>query len=166
MRSKWSLLCIVTVVLALAAGSWAFAGSETKASEHPTAGTQAKPAEHPTAGAQAKTSEQAAAGILDGKSFTGEMMQAGKKTGEKDEFVFAEGKFRSTGCDQYGFTAVSYTATTKAGVTTFTSEATSETDGKMAWKGTVKGDTIEGTAVWTKEGQTPTQYHFKGMLKK
>ena len=36
----------------------------------------------------------------------------------------------------------------------------------MKWKGTVKDDTLEGTADWMKTGQAAMHYSFKGTLKK
>jgi hypothetical protein len=38
-------------------------------------------------------------------------------------------------------------------------------EGKNHWKGTVKGNAIEGTQVWTKAGQAPIEYWFRGTLK-
>jgi len=108
----------------------------------------------------------AGGGPLDGKSFVGAMTARGKAKGDKDTFVFKDGKFRSTLCDGYGFAETAYTAAVSDVSTRFEAEATSPQEGTMKWKGTVKGDTIEGTAVWTKPGQTDTAYTFKGTLKK
>jgi hypothetical protein len=36
----------------------------------------------------------AEAGLLDGKTFVGTMTEKGKEKGEKDEFVFKDGRFR------------------------------------------------------------------------
>jgi hypothetical protein len=36
----------------------------------------------------------------------------------------------------------------------------------MHWTGTVKGELLEGTAVWTKPGQADISYWVKGKLKK
>ncbi len=108
----------------------------------------------------------AAGGPLDGKSFVGVTTARGKAKGDRDTFVFKDGKFRSTMCDAYGFTETPYTAAVSDVSTTFEAEATSPSEGTMKWKGAVKGDTVEGTAVWTKRGQTDTVYTFKGTLKK
>ena len=107
----------------------------------------------------------AQAGALDGKSFTGAMMEKGKTKGDKDTFVFKDGRFRSTTCDAYGFTETAYTATSKDGATTFEATAQSPKEGTMKWKGTVKGAAIEGTVVWMKPGQADAQYTFKGSQK-
>jgi len=105
-------------------------------------------------------------GPLDGKTFAGEMMEKGKAKGDQDTFVFKDGKFRSTACDAYGFTETAYTAAVSDIATTFEAVATSPKEGTMKWKGTVKRDSVEGTAVWTKKGQADAIYTFKGALKK
>ena len=108
----------------------------------------------------------AAAVPLDGKTFVGQMTEKGKTKGNKDTFTFKDGKFRSTACDAYGFTATEYTVTSKDGVTTFEATAQSPKEGTMKWKGTVKDGTVEGSAVWTKMGQADMNYTFKGTEKK
>ena len=105
-------------------------------------------------------------GVLDGKIFDGEVGDKGKKKGDKDQFVFKDGTFRSTACDAYGFTATPYTTTAQGNAVMFEATAMSPTDGQMAWKGTVQGDAVEGTSVWTKSGQAPKDYWFKGTLKR
>jgi hypothetical protein len=47
---------------------------------------------------------------LDGKTFQGEIKDKGKAHGDKDTFVFADGRFHSTACDAYGYDAATYTA--------------------------------------------------------
>ncbi len=95
----------------------------------------------------------AQAGALDGKSFTGTFTEKGRTRGDKDTLVFKDGKFRSTACDAYGFSEAAYSATAGGGGTTFEATTTSPREGTMTWKGTVRGDRIEGTAVWMKKGQ-------------
>ena len=107
-----------------------------------------------------------AAGPLDGKTFVGQMMEKGKTKGNKDTFVFKDGKFRSTACDTYGFTETAYTATSKDGATTFEADAQSPKEGTMRWKGTVKDGTVQGTVVWMKKGQADKNYTFRGTAKK
>lgn len=108
----------------------------------------------------------AQAGALDGKSFAGTFTEKGKAKGDVDTFVFKGGKFRSTACDAYGFSEASYKAATKDGVTSFEASTESPREGAMKWKGTVRGDRIEGTAVWMKKGQADISYTFQGELKK
>ncbi len=40
----------------------------------------------------------------------------------------------------------------------------SKAKGEMAWKGTVSGNSVEGTVQWSKNGKPKTAYHFEGML--
>jgi hypothetical protein len=108
----------------------------------------------------------AQAGVLDGKSFAGTFTEKGKTKGDKDTFVFKDGKFRSTACDAYGFTETAYSATTKDGATSFEATTESPKEGTMKWKGTVRRDRIEGSAVWMKKGQADMNYTFHGELKK
>ena len=105
-------------------------------------------------------------GALDGKSFVGETGEKGKVKGDKDELIFADGKFRSTGCDQYGFTAVPYATKKEGGSISFEAHSTSEKEGTIHWTGKVTGDDCEGTFVWSKPGQKDIEYWFKGALEK
>jgi hypothetical protein len=101
-----------------------------------------------------------AAGPLDGKSYLGTITEKGKAKSDSDAFQFANGKFHSNGCDPYGFRPSAYKAKQTGDDWTFTSECTSPKEGSMSWKGTVSGDTLEGTVVWTKPGQQPIEYTF------
>ena len=102
---------------------------------------------------------------LEGKTFKGEMVKAGETKPEPDTFIFTGGTFRSTGCDAHGFKAAPYSVEKVDGALAFISVATSETEGSMTWKGTVRGKSVEGTAVWEKTGQEPIEFKFKGEQK-
>ena len=43
-----------------------------------------------------------AGGVLDGKTFVVEQGEKGEKAEYTDTLIFKDGRFRSTGCDQYG----------------------------------------------------------------
>jgi len=103
-----------------------------------------------------------AKGTLDGKVFTVESTEKGKAGAEKDDLDFTKGKLHSKGCDQYGFDAGAY----KTEGNKFEADTASAKEGKIHWSGTVVGDHIEGSYVWTKAGQKPIEYSFKGALKK
>ncbi|HVY54465.1 MAG TPA: hypothetical protein VHC46_01785 [Thermodesulfobacteriota bacterium] len=109
----------------------------------------------------------AAAGqdALDGKTFSGEMGETGKK-GDKEELVFEDGKFTSVACEQYGFGDAPYTTSVKGDTTTFEADTMSAKAGKMHWSGTINGSELTGTAVLTKEGQAPVEYWYKTTLEK
>jgi hypothetical protein len=109
----------------------------------------------------------AAGGALDGKVFAGTTGETGKATGDKDVLVFRGGTFRSTACDTYGFDSARYTsAAGPAGSIQFAARTVSPKEGTIDWRGVVRGDAVTGSYVWTKTGQRPIRYWFKGSLKK
>ena len=103
---------------------------------------------------------------LDGQTFVGEIGKQGQAKGDKDTFAFKEGKFRSTACDPYGFKEASYQTASVGEVMIFSATAVSPKEGQMMWKGSLKGDQLEGTATWVKPGQPVVENWFKGKLKK
>jgi hypothetical protein len=107
-----------------------------------------------------------AAGALDGKVFHGTLTEAGKKSGHHDSFDFKDGQFRSSACERDGFQYGAYTTTPEGSDTTFTAKVDSKKAGSMAWTGTVKGNAVSGTAVWTQTGKPPVNFTFEGTVKK
>jgi len=103
---------------------------------------------------------------LDGRTFTVGLTETGKNETTEDELIFKDGTFFSTGCEQYGFTPAKYESRAKDGVILFKSALTSGKEGKTEWEGAVTGDEISGTMFWTKEGQEPVIYTYKGTIKK
>ncbi len=103
---------------------------------------------------------------LDGRSFSVELTEANKNEPTKDELIFKDGTFFSTECEQYGFTPAPYESKSKAGAVLFKSALTSGKEGKTEWEGSVNGDEISGTMFWSKEGQDPIIYTYKGAIKK
>ena len=107
-------------------------------------------------------SPDAPAATLDGKTFVGESGEKGKTKADKDTVKFAAGRFRSVACDAYGFGDAPYVATTAPdGSISWTAETASPKEGKIQWKGKVKGDKLEGPYVWMKAGQAPIEYWMK-----
>ncbi len=106
----------------------------------------------------------AARQVLDGRTYIGHVGEKGKTQGDEDTLRFADGKFHSSACDGYGFTAAPYTAEQRGDTVTFTAETVSEKEGRMRWSGTIRTYQLEGTAVWTKPGQTPIEYWVKAEL--
>ncbi len=102
--------------------------------------------------------------LLDGRTYIGHVGEKGKDRGDEDTLRFAGGKFHSSACDAYGFTAAPYTAEQHGDTFTFTAETVSEKEGRMRWSGTIRTYQLEGTAVWTKPGQTPVEYWVKAEL--
>jgi hypothetical protein len=115
--------------------------------------------------AQAPAAAPAAA-PLDGKTFAGEVGRNGGKKGDKDELVFKDGRFRSTACDKYGFGDAPYTAKVVGDAVNFEAETKSEKHGMMKWTGAVKGDHLEGTALWRKKSGKAADYWVKADAKK
>ena len=100
-------------------------------------------------------------GLLDGKKFSIEL----RKDGTPDAtmtLVFDKGMMDALQYHAHGFSAATYQAKTAGGLQTFRVVCKSDKEGTMTWGGTIKDDQIEGTIVWTKEGQDAVRYTFKG----
>lgn len=110
-------------------------------------------------------STRSSPGALDGRTYIGKLVDNGKESPE-DQLIFADGTFRSLGCDEYGFMATPYSATATGDATTFDAVSTSEKEGKMTWHGVVKGETLTGTALWEKAGQASIEYTYVATIKK
>jgi hypothetical protein len=110
--------------------------------------------------------------LLDGRAFVGDAGLKGKPADEKgDVLTFAEGKFHSSSCDQYGYGKGEYKATKVGEAVEFEAVTLSEKYGRNVWKGTVRGGEIEGTFVfYPKPGffnkdPAPEEHWFKGKAK-
>lgn len=81
-----------------------------------------------------------------------------------DIFTFKGGRFRSAACDAWDFGSGPYTTSAVDGVTRFEAETASPTDGRMAWKGVVTGDKLQGTMRWYPQPDAaPVGYWFSGI---
>ena len=90
---------------------------------------------------------------------------AAKKAGEKaskDTLIFKASQLTSTACVKYGFAHSAYTAAGTPAAPSFQAEQTSAKEGKMTWSGQVSGNTISGTAVWTKKNGQILNSAFTG----
>jgi len=112
------------------------------------------------------------AASLDGKVFVVDSGPKGQPADEKDDVLtFRESRFHSKSCDKYGFGTAAYTTTNEGGNVVFTTETTSEKQGRLAWRGKIEGGTIEGTVVhYRKPGffnrnPEPRELWFKGRVK-
>ena len=121
--------------------------------------------------AMAGTLAWAAPGPLDGKVFVGEAGEKGKPADEKDVITFADGKFHSSACDQYGFNKAEYTARTEGDATIFEVTTVSEKEGQLKWKGTIKDGKAEGIFIhhrkpaWYRPNPEPIEHWFKAVPK-
>jgi hypothetical protein len=111
-------------------------------------------------------------GALDGKTFLVKQGEKGEEAKGSDTLIFKDGKFRSIGCDKYGFDEAPYKSTVEGDTIKFVADTTSESKGKMHWEGTVKGDMIDVNYVWIdkshwyKWNPKPLEKWAKGYLKK
>jgi hypothetical protein len=115
---------------------------------------------------------QAQTAALDGRIFVADAGEKGKAADEKNDVItFAGGKFHSSACDQYGFGKGNYVASASGDSVTFEAETQSEKDGRLVWRGTVRGVEIEGTFVHYRKGgfftpnPEPIEHWFKGKVK-
>ena len=120
----------------------------------------------------AGTYATAAPGPLDGKVYVGEAGEKGKAADEKNDIItFADGKFHSSACDQYGFNKGDYSAKPDGDAIVFEAETVSDKEGRMKWKGTMKGGVLEGTFVhyrkpaWYRPNPEPIEHWFKAVPK-
>lgn len=91
------------------------------------------------------------AGPLDGMEFVGKLGPEGKPKDVEDRFVFSDGTFVSKECElRCDYPARAYFVTEKEGATEFLSNTKCPyKDAEITWHGTVRGDQISGTAIWT-----------------
>jgi len=116
--------------------------------------------------------EGRASGLLDGKTFMVEEGEKGKEAKGADTLMFRNGKFRSAGCDKYGFGDGDYSANAEGDTIRFVADTRSESKGRMHWEGTVRGDKIDVSYVWIdnphwyKPNPKPLEKWARGELKK
>lgn len=104
--------------------------------------------------------------LLDGKSFVGEFVHKGKTSGDKDILTFANGRFRSTACDRYGYGDAAYKATLEGNTIRFEAQTESPRYGKLVWKGVVKGERLESVVTMLEPGRAPVDHRAWGDLKR
>lgn len=108
---------------------------------------------------------QGTSGALDGRQFVGEIGDKGKPTGFKEEISFKDGKMVSSVCANR-FANFPYKAVKKGDTIEFEASASSPKEGTQSWKGTVSGDTLNATSVWTPPGRAPDETWIKAKLRK
>ena len=89
---------------------------------------------------------------LDGRSFHGIVLEAGKTEGDADTLLFADGRFRSTACDRYDYGDSAYTARRDGERIHFEAETESPRWGILQWQGTVTGQRLDGTLTMVRDG--------------
>lgn len=125
----------------------------------------------PLCGIVAAPAPSLAAGVLDGTTFVADAGPKGKPADESNDLItFRDGLFHSSNCEQYGYTSAPYSARGEPGAIAFEAETKSDKDGRLVWRGTVRGQDIEGTMLHYKKGffgtsDKPNEMWFKGKVK-
>ena len=105
-------------------------------------------------------------GALDGKTFEGVFLERGKTRGDADTLIFKDGRFRSTACDRYGYGEAPYKASVEGDVVRFETETTSAKYGALKWKGWIRGDKLDATAMMMQDGKAPIENWVAAGLKR
>jgi hypothetical protein len=100
---------------------------------------------------------RAQAPSLDGRRFEGVFIQRGKTKGDADTLTFAGGRFRSSACDRYGYGDAPYRTSVQGDAIAFEAETVSAKHGKLVWRGTVRGDKLDATALAQRDGQAAVE---------
>lgn len=128
----------------------------------------------PNAGGSAITLADSAKALLDGLRFRAGIVRrdAGADVQSQpleDRLVFSNGAFSSAVCKKYNFAEAPYWTRKDGDAIHFLAELTSPTDGTMVWKGTIRGDRLEGTMRWTKKRwywTVDTEHNIVGAVEK
>ncbi len=102
------------------------------------------------------------AGMLDGRRYAIEVTAMGKSDTKKENLEFHGGRMHDDAGDARGFATGTYSAIKSGDVVTFRASTESATDGHIDWRGMVRGDTIEGAFTWSKKGEQPVEYTYRG----
>ena len=114
----------------------------------------------------AATASFAAKPSLDGKTYHGTIKMGAEAKADPDEFIFKEGTFRSTACDQYGYTSAPYEVKPEGTKSTFTAVTKNKQGAQIQWNGTIAGDKIDGVAKMTTPSGEITNGTFQGTLRR
>lgn len=90
---------------------------------------------------------------LDGRRFSGVVLERGKTAGDADTLIFEGGRFRSTACDRYGYGDGVYRSQARDGSISFEAETESPQHGQLRWQGVVRGARLDGTLTMVRDGQ-------------
>lgn len=105
----------------------------------------------------AASAQAQGAASLDGRRFEGVFIQRGKTSGDADTLTFANGRFRSSACDRYGYSDAPYRLTAAGDTLVFEAETESPKYGKLQWKGLVRGDRLDATVMMLQAGKSPVE---------
>jgi hypothetical protein len=91
---------------------------------------------------------------LDGRNFSGVVLECGKTEGDPDTIIFKDGRFRSSACDRYDYGDGAYTASAADGAIRFEAKTESPKYGALLWQGVVRGRRLDGTLTMVRDGKT------------
>ncbi len=95
----------------------------------------------------------AVAETLDGRVFQGVFLERGKTSGDADTLSFKDGRFRSSACDQYGYSDATYKMIATGDTVRFEAETASPKYGKLFWTGTIRGSKLDATVMMERKGK-------------
>ena len=90
---------------------------------------------------------------LDGRTFSGVVLECGKTSGDAETITFRNGRFDSSACKAYGYGDGPYTAAAAADGLAFEAQTESPQYGRLVWKGVVRGARLDGTLTMLKDGK-------------
>jgi hypothetical protein len=91
---------------------------------------------------------------LDGRRFDGIVLERGKTADDADTILFANGRFRSSACDPYGYGDGPYTASSSADGIVFEAQTQNANGSRLLWRGVVRGPRLDGTLTLLRDGST------------
>ena len=94
---------------------------------------------------------------LDGRRFEGVFIERGKTSGDADTLTFKDGRFRSSACDQYGYSDAPYKTVAAGDTVRFEAETASAKYGKLLWNGSIRGNKLDATVMMERKGKTPLE---------
>ena len=100
---------------------------------------------------------------LDGKTYKGTVLNTGEQP-TPDNFEFTNGQFHSTACDEHGYTAAPYSASTEGKSVSFKATTKNKEGDTIAWHGTVNGEEVKGTALRQTAKGEKYNMSFEGKL--
>ena len=104
---------------------------------------------------------EAGRGLLDGRTFVGQFGEKGRLEGQPERVSFRRGQLHSDACEPFGFEDGDYSAHQNGEEVSFTAVMESPAEGRIEWRGTIRGDALEGTFTWHKEGKRPLEYWIR-----
>jgi hypothetical protein len=104
----------------------------------------------------------ASPGGLAGRSFIVEARNPQGGAPQVDTITFADGQFRSSFGSQSGYGPATYNVVRDNVGEAFTASSGDTKSGSIEWSGMLVKGRLDGKAVWSRPGQQPVEYEFRG----